>query len=85
MKRLAAAGTFALLAGGAGLLLLASIFYSCRKGDKPHDMGTSSASSSSPHVSQVAPPPQVGAKETALKTPSRIDLDPPPTLFVRRS
>jgi hypothetical protein len=41
MKRTAAAGTFALLAGGATLLLLASIFYSCRHGGQPHDMGTS--------------------------------------------
>lgn len=39
MERLAAAGTFALLAGAATLLLLASIFYSCRVGGEPHEMG----------------------------------------------
>jgi len=37
MKRLAAAGTFALLAGGATLILVASILYSCRQGGDPHN------------------------------------------------
>jgi len=40
MKRLAAAGSFALLAGAFGLLLLASIVFSCRQGGTPHEMGT---------------------------------------------
>jgi len=55
MKRTAAAGTFALLAGGATLLMLASIVYSCRGGGHPHDMGTSSkdASSHSTPTAQV--------------------------------
>jgi len=42
MKRLAAAGTFALLGGAATLLLLASILFSCGQGGHPHDMGTQS-------------------------------------------
>jgi hypothetical protein len=32
MKRLALAGTFALIGGAAALLMLASILYSCRQG-----------------------------------------------------
>jgi hypothetical protein len=54
MKRTAAAGTFALLAGGATLLLVASIFYSCRGGARPHDMGTSASDASSSHSSRLA-------------------------------
>lgn len=36
MKRTLLASTFSLLAGAATLLLLASIFYSCRRGGDPH-------------------------------------------------
>jgi hypothetical protein len=46
MKRLAAAGTFALLGGAFGLLLLASIVFSCRQGGTPHEMGSTSPSAS---------------------------------------
>jgi hypothetical protein len=56
MKRTAAAGTFALLAGGATLLLLASIFYSCRHGGQPHDMGTSANDAPASHQSRLATP-----------------------------
>jgi hypothetical protein len=59
MKRIAAAGTFALLAGGATLLLLASIFYSCHMGGHPHDMGNEHESSGSSHSSANLSSPQV--------------------------
>jgi hypothetical protein len=36
MKRMIAAGGFGLAAGAVSLLLLASIFYSCRRGGDPH-------------------------------------------------
>jgi hypothetical protein len=36
MKRTLLASTFSLLAGAATVLLLASIFYSCRRGGDPH-------------------------------------------------
>ncbi len=76
MKRTAAAGTFALLAGGATLLLLASIFYSCRGGGQPHDMGTSARDASPAHVSKSAPPKMV---VNDLRTPEaapRLPLEP---------
>jgi len=59
MKRLAAAGTFSLLAGLFGLLLFAAIFYSCRQGGRPHEMGTSSASEAT--VQTATPIPSVDA------------------------
>jgi hypothetical protein len=63
MKRLAAAGTFTLLAGGATLILVASILYSCRQGGDPHNPrpdARSAAPSSSPPVvmhERAAPSP----------------------------
>ncbi len=54
MKRLAAAGTFTLLAGAFGLLLLASIVFSCRQGGTPHEMGATSPPPTDAHAS-VAP------------------------------
>lgn len=65
MKRLAAAGTFSLLAGAFGLLLFASIFYSCRQGGHPHEMGTSSETEA-----QVRTPPAsltAGAVPVAIR------------------
>lgn len=60
MKRTALAGTFALLAGGATLLLLVSILYSCQLGGHPHDMGNTDASSGPSHSSSaVSSTPQV--------------------------
>jgi len=60
MKRYALAGTFALLAGVATLLLLVSILYSCQMGGHPHDMGNSSRSGGSSHSSSArSPTPQV--------------------------
>jgi hypothetical protein len=77
MKRYALAGTFALLAGGVTLLLLASIFYSCRQGSRPHDMGTSANDASPSHKSRLAT-----SRATELPPPDaahRINLGTAPT------
>jgi hypothetical protein len=57
MKRLAAAGTFALIGGAATLLLLASILFSCGQGGHPHDMGTQSWAPASDAPPAVASAP----------------------------
>ena len=72
MKRLAAAGTLALFAGGAALLLVASILYSCRGGSQPHDMGTSATGVNPSRVSE-SPPFRQGAEERSPDTAHRID------------
>jgi len=77
MKRLAAAGTFALLAGGASLLLLASIFYSCRGGGQPHDMGTSATDHAPSNVPDSPPPQVMGSETRAPNTAHRIELGGP--------
>ncbi len=59
MKRYGIAGIFALLAGGATLLLLASIVYSCRLGGHPHEMGNEKSSGGSSHSSADVSSPQV--------------------------
>lgn len=76
MKRLAAAGTFALLAGGVTLILVASILYSCRGGGQPHDMGTS-ATDADPSDVTYSPPPQVVNETRAPEAARRIDLSAP--------
>jgi len=62
MKRLAAAGTFSLFAGLFGLLLFAAIFYSCRQGGHPHEMGTSSASDAAVQTAPPTPPADASAR-----------------------
>jgi hypothetical protein len=69
MKRLAAAGTFALLAGAFGLLLLASIVFSCQQGGQPHEMGADADSAMQTHPPQetvAAPQPAERVVPTAL-------------------
>jgi hypothetical protein len=69
MKRLAAAGTFALIGGAVTLLLLASILFSCGKGGHPHDMGTQSwtpASDAPPTVASAPVPDPVSDTERTL-------------------
>jgi len=66
MKRLAAAGTFALLAGGATLILVASILYSCRQGGDPHNPRPDARSSSS------ASSPPVVMNDRASAAPSTV-------------
>jgi len=71
MKRLLAAGTFSLLAGLFSLLLLAAIFYSCRSGGSPHDMGTS--------THEAAPPdstPVVTTRAGSSSPPSQLGREP---------
>lgn len=53
MKRFTVAGIFAMIGGGATLLLVASILYSCRQGGQPHDMGTDAGSSARPSHATV--------------------------------
>ncbi len=67
MKRLAAAGTFALIGGAAALLMVASILYSCRRGGQPHDMGFESWA------------PETESIPTVVSAP-RPDRDPASTL-----
>ena len=73
MKRTAAAGTFALLAGGATLLLVASILYSCRGGARPHDMGTSSNDATPSHSETAASVETVAPRGT--DAPRRLPVD----------
>jgi hypothetical protein len=74
MKRTAAAGTFALLAGGATLLLLASIFYSCRLGGNPHNARHDGGSSSHSTSSLPAAPRVVTQDEAPSVPPSATRL-----------
>jgi len=48
MKRTLLAGTFYALAGVATLLLVASIFYSCRSGGDPHHSGSAALQEAPP-------------------------------------
>jgi hypothetical protein len=75
MKRTAAAGTFALLAGGATLLLVASILYSCRGGARPHDMGTGSTDAPPSQSEAAASMETVAPRVTDVA--SRVSLDSP--------
>lgn len=54
MKRTLLTGTFYLLAGAAGLLLAASIFYSCRSGGDPHHSDSAAALNGAPVVTTGA-------------------------------
>jgi hypothetical protein len=70
MKRLALAGTFALIGGAAALLMLASILYSCRQGGQPHDMGFESwapEAASPPTVASAPRPDRASAPERAAR------------------
>jgi len=69
MKRLAAAGTFALIGGAATLLLLASILFSCGKGGHPHDMGTQSwtPASDAPPAVAFAPAPETPSETVPVR------------------
>ncbi|MFO8098250.1 MAG: hypothetical protein R6T83_01350 [Salinibacter sp.] len=68
MKRLATAGVFALLAGAFGLLLLASVVFSCRQGGEPHEMGTEAHS----------PTEQYASASTPQTAPAlRLSVEPP--------
>lgn len=70
MKRLATAGTFALLAGGATLLLVASILYSCRQGGDPHNPRSDASGPSTTVPSAVAP----AALKTADPAATRLSV-----------
>lgn len=64
MKRLTAAGIFAMIGGAATLLLVASILYSCRQGGHPHEMGNTSPSSGENHSAVVDDAPETPAANT---------------------
>jgi hypothetical protein len=71
MKRLAAAGTFALLAGGATLILVASILYSCRQGGDPHNPRSDASSpSTTPPPAQV----EIQSDRTAISSAARLNV-----------
>ena len=79
MKRLAAAGTFALLAGGATLILVASILYSCRQGGDPHnprsDASSPSTTAPSAQVEMQADRPRISSAtrlEVSATVPNRL-------------
>jgi len=71
MKRLAAAGTFALLAGGATLILVASILYSCRQGGDPHNPRSDAS-----NPSKATPSAQVDIQpaRTPISSATRLAL-----------
>jgi hypothetical protein len=71
MKRLAAAGTFALLAGGATLILVASILYSCREGGSPHNPRSDA---SSPSTNAPSAQVEVQSDRTPLSSATRLEV-----------
>lgn len=73
MKRTALTGLFTLLTGAFALLLLASIFYSCRSGEDPHNT-RSSASLHTPPVQEVQASPRT-PQTAELEASSRRSLD----------
>jgi len=71
MKRLAAAGTFALLAGGASLILVASILYSCRQGGDPHNPRSDA---SNPSTNTPSAQVEIQPDRTPVSSATRLDL-----------
>lgn len=70
MKRFAIAGTFALIGGAAGLVLLTSILYSCQQGGTPHQTPyNSEGETSTPHSSSSINTMDPGALHPAPASP----------------
>ncbi|MFB6249085.1 MAG: hypothetical protein ABEL97_10995 [Salinibacter sp.] len=74
MKRLAAAGTFALIGGAAALLMVASILYSCRQGGQPHDMGFESWAPEAASAPTTASAPLPGRDRATPKRAARVSV-----------
>lgn len=74
MKRTALAGILSLLAGAFTLLLVASILYSCRSGEDPHNTRSSGSLSTVPAQKTQEPgqPPYEASHHTSSASVLRL-------------